>query len=255
MKIHRFNQQGIEAFRNELQRCRENTALRPDVSLLENETFTEIVADVDLQPRIFQTKGEAGLFLRDMFQQCGLTNNELMSDIGLWSWLSLFYFNSVCPKGTRVKSDYWYIYAIKGPYKWHALIHSLFVSWRVMEYAGNYHQLISTTPIGSGNKFTEQVMKRLFLLRIPCIFETLEKIYWDPKEGKIFPRIVSDDVPGNICNRFPAVIQQLSLTYDMPSLTADKLIELLGDEFQLYQDKAVTKSMSTEIVPAIPDSY
>ncbi|MDR2706435.1 MAG: hypothetical protein LBC02_11710, partial [Planctomycetaceae bacterium] len=232
MKIHRFNKQGIEAFRNELQRCRENITLRPDVSLLENKTLTEIIADVDLQPQIFQTKGEAGLFLREVFQQCGLTNNELMSDTGLWSWLSLFYFDSVCPKDKKIESNYRYIFEAGNYRRYYR--HNLFVSWQIMNVAGeNNHRLLSDTEVSVIGKLVQLVMERLYLLRIPCFFEVLDKVYYNPKTRKAYSSCVNSSKPGNICNRFPTVIQQLSLTYDMPSLTADKLIELLGDEFQL----------------------
>jgi hypothetical protein len=40
--------------------------------------------------------------------------------------------------------------------------------------------------------------------------------------------------PGDLVHRFPIRIRQLEKTYDLVSLTADQLIELLGDEFQQH---------------------
>jgi hypothetical protein len=232
MQLRRFNKEGIEKFRNELKRCRDDLMQRPNISLLDNPSITEIVADVDLRQQIFKTKGEAGIFLRDLFRQIDLKPETLLKDAGLWTWLSLFYFDSVCPKGTKILGDYWFIFDAEGSWRWNCLIHHLFVSWRVMEYAGQYHRLFSNNPVAQGNVFTGQVMKRLSLLRIPCIFEVLEKVYLNPKTGKLFKKISSDEYRGNISNRFPRVIEQLSLTYDLQSVSADTLVELLGDEFK-----------------------
>ncbi len=46
-------------------------------------------------------------------------------------------------------------------------------------------------------------------------------------------------VPGDLRNRFPIRIRQLKKTYDLLSLNADQLIELLGDEFQQAGTTAV----------------
>ena len=40
--------------------------------------------------------------------------------------------------------------------------------------------------------------------------------------------------------RFPTRIRQLEKTYDLMSLDADQLLELLGEEFSFAREKSVT---------------
>jgi hypothetical protein len=234
-KLHRFNEKGIERFRDELRRCREMPAERLDRSLLENPELTDYVSGVELTLRNFATKGEAGNYFKSVFAQTELTPQCLMSDAGLWTWLSLFYFDSICPrepagKISLKKDDCYYIFEPKNSYKFYR--HLLFISWRIIDAAkNNPHRIMSTTNVNELDRVTFPVMSRLFLLRIPCLFEVLDKIYWDEKQDQVRRGVVSEYKPGNLFKRFPTVIQQLSLTYDLQELDAEHLIKLLGEEF------------------------
>ena len=65
------------------------------------------------------------------------------------------------------------------------------------------------------------------------MFEVLDRLYWDEDRGKARVGVVGQQVrPGDLMHRFPLRIRQLERTYDLLSLNADQLIELLGDEFQ-----------------------
>ncbi|MBQ1455498.1 MAG: hypothetical protein IIZ25_06610, partial [Thermoguttaceae bacterium] len=76
-------------------------------------------------------------------------------------------------------------------------------------------------------------VKALNLQRIHCIPEVLDRLYWDEKNQRAKPGIVTNkDYPGNLQFRFPTRIRQLELTYDLNSLDADKMIKLLGKEFE-----------------------
>ena len=99
-----------------------------------------------------------------------------------------------------------------------------------------------TAPVSSLDQVTNRVMSRLFLTRIPCIFEALDRLYWDEERGKARAGIVDQKVvkPGDLRHRLPIRVRQLERTYDLFSLTADQLVELLGAEFQ-QRDAASAK--------------
>ena len=81
-------------------------------------------------------------------------------------------------------------------------------------------------------------MKRLFVTRLPCAFEVLDRLYWD--EHKNRPRKGATSAkpsPGNLAHRFPMRIRQLEKTFDLMSLNADQLLELLGEEFAFARRK------------------
>jgi hypothetical protein len=84
------------------------------------------------------------------------------------------------------------------------------------------------------DKYNSEVFKRLYLTRIPCVFEVLDRLYWDEEAGRPQTGIVNprNTRAGNLMHRFPIRIRQLEKTYDLQSLAADQLLELLGSEFQ-----------------------
>jgi hypothetical protein len=237
MKLRQFNAGGVERFRSMLQVCREDPHVEIDFQLLENNTFTEeIVSGIEVTGQIFKTKGDAGQYLHSLLGLTALTHNDITSNTGLWAWLSLFFFDSVCPKNLQgrrsVKSDYYYVYdpKIRDHYR-----HLLHVSWRVLDITqkdSQPHRLITTTPIDTMDSVTDEIIKKLYLIRIPRIFEVLDRIYWNKITQKAQKNIVGKKVrKGDLNHRFPAVIRQLEKTYDLQTLNADQLIELLGEEF------------------------
>jgi hypothetical protein len=115
-----------------------------------------------------------------------------------------------------------------------------------------------TSPVSSLDQVTAEVMKRLYLTRIPCIFETLDQLYWDADRGKPRKGIVDGRKvkPGDLVHRLPIRIRQLEKTYDLFSLTANQLLELLGDEFQIRSKNArkrVTRSRIQGCLSRDPD--
>ncbi|MBX7073717.1 MAG: hypothetical protein K1X71_11275 [Pirellulales bacterium] len=233
MRLRQFNQQGIEAFRRFLAECRQTPATLVPTALLEDDSMTELVRpSIEVAPRQFANKREAAEYLTALLAP--LPAHEVEANAGLWTWLTLFYFEGVCPASDNrriVKNDYRYIYEPNNTR--HYYRHLLCIAWRILQIAPVYNRLFLVGPVSKLEKSTEEVMKRLFLTRIPCIFEVIDRLYWDPVTGRQRRRIV-DTKPqrGDLRHRLPAMIRQLEKTYDLQSLSADQLIELLGSEFQ-----------------------
>lgn len=109
-----------------------------------------------------------------------------------------------------------------------------------MGISPQHNRIMLDTPISTLERVTELVMQRLYFTRIPCFFEVLDSLYWDPtrkrcRVGIVDPRKV---VAGDLLHRLPTRIQQLQKTYDLQSLTANQLLELLGEEFQFETGNA-----------------
>ncbi len=125
------------------------TSNKSDISmdLLTNSDFTDVHSpriDVDLIG--FATKREAAVYLNKLFG--GLSKQDLLNDAGLWTWLSLFYFDVVCPKQSgerKVRNDYTYIFEPKSSR--HFYRHLLFVSWRILDIAPNHNRLMLDSSI------------------------------------------------------------------------------------------------------------
>ena len=238
MKLRRFNEAGIKAFREELALLRANPDRDPNPQLLEHRELTEIaLPETEIAEEFFRTKGEAARYFGMIFRNH--RSEYIEGDAGLWTWLSCFFIDSVCPYagGKRsVKSDYFYIYEPRNMRNFYR--HLLYVSWRVLRLAPVHNRLFLTTRVDSLDSATTEVMQRLYLLRIPSIFEVVDRLYWDEKNGRPSKgRIRSAIQPGNLRYRLPVRIRQLEKTYDLLSLNADQLIELLGDEFSFARPK------------------
>ena len=96
MNVRRLNDNGLDQFRHYL------TALRADSSrpfppeLIEDGRFTEqIDYEAAVEQTSFASKFECGDFLYKALAK--VPGSVLRVDIGMWAWLSGFYFDQLCP--------------------------------------------------------------------------------------------------------------------------------------------------------------
>lgn len=236
MIVREFNENGITQFEAFLKDLRQNPRTGVPWNLLQDVSLTQVVTpNVQLEQRLFSTRADAAQYLSDKLKP--IPEREVVDNRGLWTWLSLFFFDSVCPvgnSGRKVRSTEFYIYYPKNPHR--AYYHLLCVPWRIVRMAPRYCRLFLCGPVHQQSEVTQVVMKRLYLLRIPCIFEVLDRLYWDEPRGRPRRGIVTRGkvTPGDLRHRLPIRIRQLEKTYDLVSLSADQLIELLGDEFRQF---------------------
>lgn len=234
LSVRQFTLAGIEAFRRFLAACRLDPSLPAPWELLEEDSLTErVIPHLEVQQRSFGTRREAAEYLTSLLAP--LPQDGVAKNAGLWTWLSFFFLNEICPlrSGTRlVKNDYYYVFEPDNAR--HCYRHLLFIAWHAHRIAKPFDRLFMCQPLSVLDKITEEVMKRLYLTRIPCIFEVLEQLYWDevnqrPRRGIADARNIRR---GDLYHRFPIRIRQLEKTYDLVSLNAEQLLELLGEEFQ-----------------------
>lgn len=233
MILRQFLPAGIQAFQTFLAVCRESPRTLVPRQLLEDETMTEAVKPaITVEPKLFATRRDAAVYLSSLLAP--LSEPDVADNVGLWTWLSLFFFDEVCPAahGCRtVKNDYSYVFEPKNPR--HFYRHLLFIAWYILRVAPGHNRLFLNGLVSSLDEVTRLVMERLYLTRIPCLFEVLDRLYWDEGRGKARAGIVTRETvkPGDLRHRLPIRIRQLEKTYDLFSLTADQLIDLLGVEF------------------------
>jgi len=235
MEVRAFNSNGIDAFREFLASLRRDAPVRCAADLLADTSLTHTpYTGIYISPRAFANRRQAADYFHEILSV--VPPEQIRRDAGLWSWLSLFYFDQACPPmhagARKVRNDYTYIFMPDESRYFYR--HLLFVSWYVKWVAPTHNRLFLDTSFNQLDKFTQDVMKRLYLTRIGCIFEVLDRLYWDsstnrPRKGVNSPgRIVA----GDLAHRLPVRIRQLEKTYDLLSLEADQLLDLLGDEFK-----------------------
>lgn len=147
------------------------------------------------------------------------------------SFTHIFGLDEIDRGKRKINSDYYYIFEPKNSR--HVYRHLLFLAWNVSRVAKDHNRIFMCGSVHKLDKATSEIMKSLYLTRIPCIFETIDRLYWDDiKKGPRTGRVGQQEKPGDLMYRLPVRMRQLEKTYDLYSLTADKLIQLLGKEFQ-----------------------
>lgn len=243
MILREFNEAGIQAFKQFLSRRREIPETPIPSGLLEDSNLTAVVSpECEIAYRHFTRRRDAADHVSSAL--ASLPQPLVAASSGIWTWLSLFFFDELCPPkdGKReVKNDYHYVFEPRNSR--HFYRHLLFIAWQAKRLAPTHNRLLLDVPFGRLDQVTVEIMKRLYLTRIPCIFEVLDRLYWDDERGRARAGIVTRDTvrPGDLIHRLPIRMRQLERTYDLMGLSADQLIELLGDEFRSPSDSGSSK--------------
>ena len=240
MQIRVMCPEGEQQFREYIGNVRKNSFCPyPD---LNTEPFSKEFSprlSIDEEKR-FNSKKELAEYLQNCFTSAGLSREDVLPCNGLWTWLSYIWFDQFAPiinstTGEReikeeakyiCSSDYrdYYRHFVSGPYS-------------IYSIHGSPNSLIFLySPVNEHNDFIEQFASRQFIISHRNIVEVIHRLYWDPRRGKPRSGAQSRRRGGNI-RRFVKVIQQFELTYDIYSMSSERILELLPDEFNRWRNK------------------
>lgn len=234
MEARRFNEYGMEQYERFLRQLKEDPTLTPRTDLLELPRATEPVAPaIVLDARTFTTKFEAGAYLHERLSD--LSVDVLRQDVGLWGWLTLYFFDAVCPpdgNGRRKLKDLpnYFSRALGGA---NGLIkHLLYLPWRMVQQHGENVDFILGAKVPSDSKMAREWGTRLYDALLPAKVQLGREMYWDAQNRTIRRGATSTRTrtrPGRKGNvrRFHEIFNQLELTYDLSALDADGLAGLL----------------------------
>ena len=240
MILKRFNDQGMEAFIN----YRNGLLIAPDTSppveLLENPAFSETVKpETIIDNKVFETRLDAGKYLYEIIvNRAKISRTE--KDRGLWLWLTLFYFNQLCPPDSYGKrkpmhearliffpDDFrrFYRHLLVGP----------FLAVRAHHENPDRAIAFLSNPLNKPGEIAEQLASRLEVVTNPNILELASKLYYDVGR-KTFKRGAASSVRG-AARRFAKVLNQLDLTWYLYGISANDLEVLLPREFERFRNK------------------
>jgi hypothetical protein len=207
---------------------------RPDY--LNNMPFSEEFSppiSID-EAKQFNSRVELAEYLQNCFAGAGLKREAVLQQNGLWTWLAYVWFDRLAPiKNSATaerdikedakyicSSDYrhYYRHLVSGPYS----IYSL--------HGAENSRIFLYSRVNEHNDFIEQFASRHFIISHKNIVETIHRLYFDPQGGQPKRGAQSRTKPGNI-RRFVSVIQQFELTYDIYTMSADSILNLLPSEF------------------------
>ncbi len=233
--IRALNEKGILAFSKYLTEVREGLIRETPMELLTDPSYSSKIADkAEIEDRLFNSKLEMAKYLYEALQM--IPQSQIDQNVGLWSWLSLYYFNQVCPaskSGRRIPGqDYRYILELdyRRYYR-----HLLAGPYNIFKLHGEGAPLLLSGPPDRISKYSEELSSRQGFITNKGVIEAANLLYFDfdkksPKRGPA----VTTRKPGALI-RFIDVVQQLDLTHDLYSMTGEEVLALLPSEFDEWR--------------------
>lgn len=236
MELRKFTDKGIERFRVYLRDLAAGLAAEHPRHLLTDPEFSRPVRGrVELEQHQFASRLILARYLDRILDDLPERPDKLVNDVQLWSWMSLFFFDQVCPaddKGRRKPGrGYRHIPEPGYPYGHRHLIAGPYLVYTVYEWQDELSKLLLHTPLSVESHFHHQITSRQSMITNRGIMEALHILYYDDAHSK--PRrgpIMNRDAPGSLY-RFINVIQQLDVTYDLYSMSGAEIVSLLPKEF------------------------
>jgi len=235
VKVRILNEFGLEIFREYLDNLRSGSTESPPFKILNDKDTSASINDGPvIEQKNFANRRDVAVYLKEALKD--FTFSELESNIGLWSWLDLFFFNQTCPsdsEGKRdPKADYRHILDLSFRHKYR---HLLFGPYRIyMAHPESAFTLLCGDITKPGD-FNEQVGSRIEKISNNRLIRVLDTLYFDEDNDRI-KRGASDRKKNGSLRRFLEITDQFDVTYDLFSMTPDKITNLLTEEFNEWLD-------------------
>ncbi len=236
MRVARLNASGLATFAGWLESLKMGGAIQAPTALLTDAQNTEsLITEVEAEPREFTNRFEAAEYLHTQFSVAGLTDVE--GDRGLWAWLSLFYFDAVCPAGRGGARkpgalarhipepgnfQRYYRHLLAGPYR----------IYRAHRDDPQRALALLCQPLDSPGDVVEQLASRQELVTNRGIMELATRLYVDTESLR--PKRGAGGKSGGSARRLSDIIEQFDLTWDLYAASGEELATVMPKEFSRF---------------------
>ncbi len=253
IQIRQLSHQGLAEFRSQIYAHSDPQYRRKLRELRSNETY---LTPLSKQPfsmkwtldlgKPFKNKFELGKYL---FETLGdeLLSEPFFSNQGLWSWIALCYFEQLEMQKKSHGDEHRFIlsknqsdgyrHLIRMPY----LAYTLHKAYSFVILDGPLHVIGGT----AGDRFA-----RTWHFSNQALFEAMYSLYVkrDRKSGnRKIKRGAKSHVEAGSLRRLSKVVNQLELTFDLRSMNAEEILELLPAEFDRYKGKKTKPPTAPEL--------
>lgn len=235
MQVRLINEDGLVEYKKFLAQLRQNPATETPVHLLTDGRYSEpFDVEVEVEPCSFQDAYALGSYLVQKLAGC---EDRLISrNWGLWNWLALLYFDSICKKtetgGRRVLEDAVYVldsgFSFRKYYR-----HAIRTPWLSCKVHGEFSKVLLLTASGGvRSDISEQLGAHQDIFSNTNVIRAAYEMYFDKSTGK--PRSGLGKRGGSP-RRLASLVRQLELTYDLRDCSVEKLSKLLPREFDKWR--------------------
>lgn len=238
MKLHRLNVQGIAALRDDLLNDKKIFETILDIEKYSSIDYAEPVDDIELEKVDFKSRYEFACYLNDVFANINVS--DIYNDIGLWSWLTVFYFENVF----ELKNDVYKIgdvaRYIPEPNNFRKMYRHLllgpYLIYRAHIDDPRRAMCVLTTKLNAPGEAVEQIASRQEIVVNHQIIQALTSLYYD--ENKMILKKGAGKKSDGSVRRMVTLLDQFDLTYDLSCIYADDIINMLPKEFDKFKNKA-----------------
>jgi hypothetical protein len=239
--IRIFNDAGINEFRNYLNSINsDESRVIPSNSFLTDDSFsTPAIGIVEVERYKFDSKRKMIIYIAERVQQLQETN--ILYNRGLWTWLSAFFFDSVCPLVKGVRKPGSEVRHILSSNEWNRYYrHLLAAPVRFfIELAEKSDIYLTGDPDKHGDLFEQLASRNEYATSIGIV-EAATLLYWDREKNKIKKGARNKDThPGVLRRLTGAILPQFMLTYDVNGMSGEEIIALLPPEFNSWKRSRV----------------
>jgi hypothetical protein len=243
MKLRRLRERGIQAFAAYLDSLKDRPTADVPRDLLTNPEYSEtVVPEIEIdETRTFGNRLEAAKYLYERLSSVALKDVE--RDNGLWTWLTLLYFDELCPKdesgnrkpGARARYipepanfQRYYRHLLAGPYR----------IYRAFRDAPARALVVLCQPLDKPGDLVEQLVSRQEIVTNPAAMEAATFLYIDPATRT--PKRGASAKTAGAARRLADVLLQFDCTYDLYAMTASELLDILPGEFDKFRPSSIS---------------
>ena len=235
MEIRKFNQKGIEYTSDILDNYSNISQQQIDNILSSAEYSVKVSPETHVEKIRFSTRFDAAKYLYEKLEKVDL--EDIHKDIGLWTWLALFFNESLVKSSSGKKTTGAKARWILDPcnhmrYYRHLLAGPYFV-YKAYCNDVNAAMILLYQRIHTPGEIVEQIVSRQELVQNRAFLKTATELYYDPEKNTL--KRGSSSKAGGGPRRLADVFSQFELTRDMFSLDCQEILTLLPIEFNKFK--------------------
>lgn len=232
--IRIFNDAGLNEFERIVGELRLGIVNQIPEDLLFSDEYTSIYEPIiNIEKVDYKNKSELIPYLTEKLNLDG--NKQLYFDKGLWSWLSAFNFDNICPidsNGKR-KINETAFYVLRDPKNYTKFYrHLLAYPSRVFSELKESSRIFLIGSFMKRGEVTEQFGAYQEIALNKGIIDAANILYWD-NEIKSLKRGAAGKGGGS-ARRLVRIIRQYQMTYDLNSMKGNEIVNLLPHEFDRW---------------------
>lgn len=178
----------------------------------------------------FTTKVEIGAFVAGFLPDGDF--EAARGDAGLWSWLAARYFDQITAGRTKIKERRAYVASLGfQEFYRHLILGPCYLYFTARDEPGRVKVLLYDDPT-TMNEVMVQFGSYQTLMQNPELQRLIQRLYFDETRGRI-KRGAGGKGPGSP-RRLMDFLRQIELNFDLGSIRADRMVEMLPREFAKF---------------------